>query len=69
MGGGGQLPNPGAGSGGINNNPNATVNSGINDGSRDNFPTTVTRGDPSAGGNQVPPPRTPSANDPDEERR
>jgi hypothetical protein len=68
MGGGGQPTNPGAGTGGINN-PNAPVNPGINDGLRDNFPTTVTRGDPSAGGNQIPLPRTPSANDADDERR
>jgi hypothetical protein len=69
MGGGGQLTNPGAGPGGSNNNPNAAVNPGISDGSRDNFPTTVTRSDPPAGGNQVPLRRTPSANDPDDEQR
>ena len=70
MGGGGQQTRPGAGMGGINNNPNATVTPGIDDGLRDNFPTTVTRGNDSAtGGNQVPLPRTPGANDADEERR
>jgi hypothetical protein len=68
MGGGGQLP--GAGTSGIIGGPNTTVNPGINDGPADNFSTAVTRGnDPPAGGNQVPLPRTPSANDSDEAQR
>ncbi|MGP0088917.1 MAG: hypothetical protein ACLPKB_02995 [Xanthobacteraceae bacterium] len=65
LGGGGQPSNAGSGMGGAAGNPNAAVNPGINDALSDDSPPTVTRGDPLAGGNQVPPSRPPSANDDD----
>lgn len=64
LGGGAQPSNAGAGMGGTTSGPNPAVN----DGAADDPPATVARGDPAAGSNQIPPPRTPSANDDDDRR-